>query len=99
MRRTASKPLLRVLRESNQQWFAKGNKQFFGDRQYWGYYGGASGNPYLLRSTYAWTDMFDQPRRLHYRINKVEPNTYEILDLIDDEFNTIELAKMWVKLN
>lgn len=46
------------LKELNPQWFARGNKKFFGDISYKLVYGKARGNRYLLRSTYMWSDMF-----------------------------------------
>ena len=91
--------LLRQIKEANGQWFSRGNKRFFGDVSYKAYYGKKSGSPYLVRATYAWSDMFDRPKMLSYRINKVNPNTKEIESLTDDIFNNIFEVKAWLREN
>ena len=95
----SSIPLLRKIREANEGWFSPSNKRFFNDRSYYGYYGGTTGKSYLVRSTYAWTDMFGQKPRLHYRINELNQETEKIGNLIDTEFETLEDVKEWLKLN
>jgi hypothetical protein len=90
--------LLREIKEHNQQWFAGGNKRFFGDVNYKAYYGKATGNRYLVRATFAWSDMFGQPRKLHYRINPIGEN-FEILPLIDTTFRDIFAVKDWLRVN
>lgn len=96
---TKSIPLMRRIREANQKWFSRGNKRFFGDIQYRAYYGKTTGKAYLIRSTYAWTDMFGQPKRLHYRINNLNQDTLEIEPLIDNVFNDIFAVKAWLRSN
>lgn len=96
---TKSAPLLRQIREANPQWFTRSNKQFFNDVFYRGYYGKHTGKAYLIRSTYAWTDMFDQPKRLHYRINNINQDTLKIEELIDQEFTDIFAVKAWLREN
>jgi hypothetical protein len=99
MRAIVSRPtLLRDIRENNPTWFSASNKRFFGDRSYYGYYGVATGEPYLVRSTYAWTDMLGGKRTLHYRINKLSDKK-EILDLVDDIFVTLDDVKKWLRNN
>lgn len=94
---TKNKPLLRVIREANPDWFSRGNKRFFGDVEYRGYYGKATGKAYLVRSTYAWSDMFGEPRRLHYKINNLNQDTLDIGPLIDEEFRDIFEVKAWLR--
>lgn len=80
------------------QWFSGSNRSFFGDISY-DTLQAKSGQTYLIRSTYAWTDMFGQPKKLHYRINPVNANTYEIEPLVDDVFDDIDAVKRWLKEN
>ena len=96
---TKSAPLLRQIRAANGQWFSRGNKRFFGDAEYRGYYSKKTGKAYLVRSTYAWSDMFDQPKRLHYRINNINQDTLEIEPLIDQSFSDIFAVKAWLRDN
>ncbi len=95
MKTTTNKPLLRKLVSDSPNWFSGGNKRFFGDRQYFGMYGGKTGNPYLVRSTYAWSDMFGQPKTLTYRVNKIrdENGTYTIGSLLDTVYATLSEVK------
>ena len=80
------------------KWFSRKNKKFFGDVRYWVLHGKRTGEPYLIRSTYAWTDMFGQKPRLHYRINRLEDNL-KISSLLDDEFENMPAVKRWLKEN
>ncbi len=96
---TKSAPLLRQIKEANKEWFSQGNKRFFNDVSYRGYYGKKTGKAYLVRSTYAWTDMFGSPRRLHYRINNINQETLDIEELIDQEFSDIFAVKAWLRDN
>ena len=99
MKVVLSKPLLRKIREAQPDWFSRGNKRFFNDVEYKGYYGKATGKAYLVRSTYAWTDMLGGTKRLHYRINELDQDTLKIKRLIDDEFSNIYDVKDWLKVN
>ena len=94
---TKSPTLLREIKSANEGWFSRSNKRFFSDVSYRAYYGKVTGRAYLVRSTYAWTDMFDQPRRLHYRVNKVNQDTLEIESLIDETFPDIFAVKHWLR--
>ena len=96
---TKSPALLRDIKAANEGWFSQGNKRFFGDVSYRAYYGKKTGKAYLVRSTYAWSDMFDQPKRLHYRINSVNQDTLDIESLIDQEFSDIFAVKAWLRNN
>jgi hypothetical protein len=90
--------LLRELREHNRMWFDPKNKRFFGDKSYEVIHGKRTGNPYLVRSTTAWTDMFDGVRKPHYRMNPVS-NAFEILSLIDTVFYSMDEVREWIKIN
>lgn len=81
--------VLHAIQDNNQKWFDPSNKRFFGDKEYFGYCDTETGDKYLVRSTYAWSDMFGQPPKLHYRINPIGEN-YEIQPLLDNVFNTLE---------
>lgn len=94
-----SKPLLRQIKEAQPEWFSRGNKRFFGDVSYKGYYGKKTGKAYMVRSTYAWTDMFGEPRRLHWRINNLNQDTLKMEPLIDIEFPSLQAVKEWLKEN
>ena len=96
---TKSEPLLRQIKVANSKWFSSGNKRFFNDVSYRAYYGKKTGKAYLARSTYAWTDMFDSPRRLHWRINNINQDTLDIESLIDNEFKDIFEVKAWLRDN
>ncbi len=91
--------LLRDIKETNGDWFSRGNKRFFNDVEYRGYYGKKTGKAYLVRSTYAWTDMFGGARRLHYRINNLNQKTLDIEPLIEQEFSDIFAVKAWLREN
>ena len=84
------------VRNANVQWFSPKNKKYFGDRSY-SVLHSKTGKPYLLRSTYAWSDMFGKPRILTYRINKIDPETLKIGSLIDAEFTERKEAKDYIK--
>lgn len=94
---TKSLPLLRQIRDAQPAWFSRGSKRFFNDVEYRAYYGKSTGKAYLARSTYAFTNMFDHPKRLHWRINNINQYTLEIEHLIDDEFADIFAVKAWLR--
>jgi hypothetical protein len=96
---TASAPLMRDLKADNPNWFTSENKKFFNDKSYTAMYGGETGQPYLVRSTEAWTDMFGEKPRLHYRINKVTTTPdgkTEIGELLDQEFPDMQAVKQFL---
>jgi len=88
---------LTELKEKNPKWFSHGNKKLFNDVSYRVLHGKRTGEPYLVRSTYAWTEMFGvERRRLHWRINRIKDDG-TIGYLVDGEFSTIWGAKGWLK--
>lgn len=96
---TKSTTLLQDIKAANEGWFSRSNKRFFNDVSYKAYYGKITGKAYLVRSTYAWSDMFDRPRVLHYRINTINQDTLEIDPLIDDIFKSIFEVKAWLRVS
>jgi len=90
---------LQEVKNANQMWFDEGNASFFGDKWYKVKHGKSTGNPYLVRYTAAWTDMFGQPKKYHYRINPINSDTLKIESLIDTVFDTEEEVNDWLKGN
>ena len=88
---------LREVRDVQPGWFSRENKRFFNDVSYRVLHGKVSGKPFLVRSTYGWSDMFGQKPRLHWRINQLEIDL-SIGDMFDEEFRTIEDVKFFLKL-
>jgi hypothetical protein len=91
--------LMESIESAQPGWFSPENRRFFNDKSYSAYYGKTTHNPYLVRATEAWTDMFGNKPRLHYRINNVNPETYKILSLIDTEFKDIDEVNEWLEDN
>jgi len=87
------------VKQAQPQWFTRENKRFFNDVSYRVLHGKASHKPFLVRATYAWTDMFGGPKRLHYRINPLDPDTLHIQPLVDQEFKDLGEVKDWLKDN
>lgn len=79
---TTTRVTLNDVKIANPGWFSTANKRFFGDRSYQVRYGRKSGKPYLVRATYAWSDMFGAPKRLHYAINPLDEKL-DIRPLVD----------------
>ncbi len=92
---------IQEVRQANQRWFDNGNKKFFQDRSY-DVLHSQSGKPYLLRSTYGWSDMFGRPKVLRYKVNPIDPETliiktFESGAMGDDLFDDREEAKKFIK--
>lgn len=92
---------LSQIKQANSQWFSKGNKQFFGDVRYW-VYSDSDKDLYLVRSSYAWSDMCGGSRKLKYYINTVDKGTLKIGSLVSYQglalsFNTLAEAKAYIK--
>jgi hypothetical protein len=90
---------LSALKEAHSTWFSPENKRFFNDVEYRVLHGKTSHKPFLVRSTYAFTNMFGKEPKLHWRINPIEPDTLKIMPLIDDQFETLEEVKDWLENN
>jgi len=88
---------LRQVKQAQPEWFSRDNKRFFGDVSYRVLHSKATGDPYLVRKTSAFTDMFGQSKRYHYRINPLDSSTLKIQPLIDSEFGDLWAVKRWLK--
>jgi hypothetical protein len=88
--------LLSKIRAAQPTWFSPENKRFFNDVKYYAYKSKRTGKPFLVRSTYMWSDMLGQPKTLYFRVNQVDRETLIIESLIDNVFKTLEDAKNWV---
>jgi len=80
------------------EWFSRKNKKFFGDVSYRILHGKVSKKPFLVRSTYGWSDMFGRPRVLTWHINELEENL-EIGNLLDTVFKNLDGVKDYLKEN
>ena len=94
--KVTKKATIAEIRAANPIWFSRDSKRFFNDIDY-KIRTGASGRRYLVRSTYAFTDMFDGVKKLHYRINPIDSNVLKVLPLIDEIFHTKEEVDQWLK--
>ena len=65
-----NKITLEDIRNKQPEWFSIKNKRFFGDINYWLKYS-KSNKPYLVRSTYAWSDVFGNKKEKNYTINEI----------------------------
>jgi len=86
---------LSQVRDANVQWFSRGNKAFFQDVSY-GILHSKEGKPFLVRSTYGWSDMCGGKKRLVYRINEINEDL-TIGALLDETFKTRDEAKYFIK--
>jgi uncharacterized protein YqgV (UPF0045/DUF77 family) len=88
--------LLSKIRAAQPTWFSLENKRFFNDVKYYAYKGKITHKPYLVRSTFMWSDMLGEPKTLCFRVDTVNPDTLMIEGLTDDVFKTLQEAKEWV---
>lgn len=89
---------IQEVRKANRKWFTPGNKKFFGDVAYSVRHSSVTGKPVLVRSTYAWSDMFGQSRKLHWRINPLDDDL-QIQPLVDEQFASLDAVTFWLRLN
>jgi hypothetical protein len=85
-----------ALRQANTKWFSPANKHFFGDLEYRVLHG-KSKTPYLVRRTYAWSNMFADISKPHWRINPIGVDL-SILSLHDEIFQSLGDVKQELKL-
>jgi len=83
------------VKQANDGWFSRKNKAFFGDIDYRVLHG-KDGEPYLVRSTYQWSDMFGQPQKVSWRINLLS-DELKIMPLVDTVFNSLDSVKDWLR--
>ncbi len=84
------------VRNAQPGWFSRGNKRLFGDVSYKLLHGKTSKQPFLVRSTFMWSDMFGQPKTLCYRVNTIKADL-SIGPLIDKVFHSLDDVKEWLK--
>ena len=84
------------LRQAHPLYFRRRTKQFFGDLEYRILHN-KQHNPYLVRRTKAWTDMFGRTPVQHWRLNPIGPNL-EIEGLVAGSFPTLDAAKEWLRI-
>ena len=89
---------LAEVQQANKTWFGDGNAKFFGDVDYRVLHSEKTGKAYLVRSTYAWSDMFGKKRVLHWRLNPLDEHL-EIRPLVDDVFPDLEAVETWLLEN
>lgn len=77
-------------------WFSRANKKFFGDIDYRILHGKKSKNPFLVRATYKWTNMFGGRKTKTYIINPLS-DSLEIESMIVKKFSDLESIKYWLK--
>ena len=86
---------LSEVKRANDGWFSRGNKKFFNDIAYRILHG-KDGAPYLVRSTYQWSDMFGGAKTVCWRINPLS-SELKILSLVNTEFKSLDDVKEWIK--
>jgi len=84
------------VKAAQNQWFNRGNKQFFGDIDYRVLHGKINTKPYLVRSTYMWSDMLGGQRKIYWKINPLNEDL-KIQPVLDTDFRTLEDVKDWLK--
>ena len=77
------------------RYFSRETQILFGDIKYWVLHD-KDHNPYLVRYTTAWTDMFDDIKKPHYKVNPLTPSG-DIGQLFEEEFLTLQDVKTWLR--
>jgi hypothetical protein len=88
---------LSQVKDAQPDWFSRKNKKFFGDVDYRVLHARISGKAFLVRSTYRWSDMFGQAKKLVWKINELDQDTGRIRSLIDKDFCDLDSVKDWLK--
>ncbi len=88
---------LEKVKRVNGDWFSIKNRKIFNDIKY-GVSQGKSGNHYLVRSTYGWSDMFGGPKKKHYKVNFLLDNGV-IGCLVDETFRDRNEVNVWLRRN
>ena len=89
---------IQEVRQANRIWFGDGNEKFFGDESYQVLHSELTDKPYLVRSTYGWSDMFGRKRTLCWRLNPLD-ETLKIRPLVDIVFVDLQEVEMWLGEN
>jgi len=80
------------VRAAQPEWFSRKNKRFFNDINYRVLHGKTSHKPFLVRSTYQWSDMFGQTPRVSWRVNELNEDL-SIGKLWDKQYRSLEEVK------
>ena len=83
------------LRQAHPSYFSRVNIKLFGDKEYRILHS-KDGNPYLVRLTQQWSDMFGHPPVECYRVNPIGSNL-KIEEVIKEQFETLQDVKDWLK--
>ena len=86
---------LQQVKQANPGWFSRKNKRIFGDQSYRVLLN-KDKQPFLVRSTYAWSDMFGREPWLHFRINPLGADL-KILPLLEKSFPSLLAVKYFLK--
>ena len=89
---------LQKVKLANKGWFSRKNKQFFGDISYRVLHGKESKKPYLVRSTFQWSDMFGNEKEVYWRVNNIN-ECLGMGSLTDKVFTSLESVKIWLQDN
>lgn len=87
---------LAQVKDVQRDWFSSGNKRLFGDVSYRVLHGKKSKNPFLVRKTAGWTDMFGQPKLYFFKVNPINPETLKIGSMCKEDFADIEAVKEYL---
>lgn len=93
----AEKITISEVRAANPEWFTRKNKRLRGDISYSVGEAKVSGRMYLVRYTYAATNMFGGPKIAHYRLHEL--NSPIIGDLTKEHFRNVDLLNAWLREN
>jgi|TARA_R100001530_G_C4319483_1_gene155308 hypothetical protein len=85
---------LQDLKSANQQFFAKGNKRFFGDIDYRLLTGKESKTKFLIQHTYQWSDMFGGPKKAVFVVKRISTDG-KILSQVE-QFDTLAEVKNYL---
>ena len=83
------------LRKAHPIFFARGNAEIFGDREYRILHS-KQGVPHLVRRTQQWSDMFGNNPVQCWRVNPISSDL-DIEDLVEQQFHTLSDVKEWLK--
>lgn len=87
---------IRQVKERQPDWFSRGNRRMFGDVEYKVLHGKTTGDPYLVRKTSMWSDMFGKPKTFVWRVNSLD-DSLKIGPLVETVFNDLWAVKRWMK--
>jgi hypothetical protein len=84
------------VRRANGMWFSSKNQRLFNDVEYRVLHT-KDGNPYVVRLTGMFSDMFDGHLKYVYKINPILEPSLTVGIMVDRDFNTLDEVKEWLK--